>query len=152
MQYYHPPSFSNFLSPLCIFSLCTLTSASCSWLVFYTSCFLFPRSSRGLFNGMLEVSEPGALNYYTLLHFILLALFVSRNLTLIYFPLSRSKDTLLCDLIAPTPSLAFSLPMPCTLAATSLFLSSKAYPSLNFLPPFFFRLTFTLIMSGSTSY
>ena len=28
--------------PLCIFSFCTLTTASCSWLFLYTSCFLFP--------------------------------------------------------------------------------------------------------------
>ena len=28
--------------PLRIFSLCTLITASCSWLIFYTSCFLFP--------------------------------------------------------------------------------------------------------------
>ena len=52
-----PPSPSNLLSffrPLCIFSLCTLTTASCSWLFLFTSCFLFPSlTPSGFFNGML---------------------------------------------------------------------------------------------------
>ena len=56
----------------------------------------------GFFNGMLEVSEPGALNCYTLFRLIPLTLFVFRNLTLIYLPLSESLDSLLCDLIAAT--------------------------------------------------
>ena len=45
MQHFHPPPTpSNLLSPFrpfCIFSLCSLTTASCSWLSLYTSCFLF---------------------------------------------------------------------------------------------------------------
>ena len=47
------------------------------------SCFSKPPASSspllthsGFFNGMLEVSEPGALNYYTLSHLILLALYL----------------------------------------------------------------------------
>ena len=39
-----PSSPSNLLSPFrpfCIFSLCPLTTVSCSWLPFYASCFLF---------------------------------------------------------------------------------------------------------------
>ena len=49
---------------------------------------LLPLSTpSGLFNGMLGVSEPGALNCYTLFRLIPFTLFVSRNLTLIYFPL-----------------------------------------------------------------
>ena len=95
---------------------------------------------------MLAVFEPGALQFYTFFCLILLILFVSRNLTSIHSPLSGSLDSLLCDLIAPTPGLAFFLVMPRTLAAVSSFSSSKAYPSLNFLPLFFLCLTPTLIM------
>ena len=43
---------------------------------------LLPLSTAlGLFNGMLRVSEPGALNCYTFFCFIPLTLFVSRNPT-----------------------------------------------------------------------
>ena len=47
-----------------------------------------PLTPLGFFNGMLQVLEPGALNYYTLFYLILLTLFVSRNLNLIHLPLS----------------------------------------------------------------
>ena len=132
--------------PLCIFSLCTLATASCSWLSLYTSCFLFPLTPSELFNGMLKVSEPGALNFYTFFRLILLTLFVSRNLTSIDLPLSGCLDSLLCDLIAPTPGLAFSLQRPRTLAAASSFSSCRAYLFLNFLPALFLRSIPTLIM------
>ena len=33
-----------------MFSLCTLTTASCSWLFFYGSCFLFPLTPSEFFN------------------------------------------------------------------------------------------------------
>ena len=56
---------------------------------------------------MLGVSKPGALNCYTLFRLIPLTLFVSRNLTLIYVPLSGSLDSLLCDPMTPTPNLVF---------------------------------------------
>ena len=72
---------------------------------------------------MLAVFEPGALNCYTFFCLILLTLFVSRNLTLTHLSLSGSLNSLLCDLIAPTPGLAFSLLIPRTLAAASLFSS-----------------------------
>ena len=78
-----------------------------------------------------------------LLHFLSshpIDLFVSRNLTLTHVPLSGFLNSLLCDLIAPAPSLAFSLLIPRTLAAASSFSSGMAYPSL------FLRLTPTLIM------
>ena len=55
----------------------------------------------------LGVSEPGALNYYTLFRLIPLISFISRNLTLIYLPLSGSLNSLLCNLLAPTPDLVF---------------------------------------------
>ena len=100
----------------------------------------------GFFNGMLGVSEPGELNYYTLFRLIPLTLFIFRNLTLIYLPLSGSLDSLLCNPKAPTPDLILFLLMSQTLAAASSFSSSRAYSSLNFLPPLFLRLAPTLIM------
>ena len=56
---------------------------------------------------MLGVFKPGALNYYTLFRLIPLTLYISRNLTLIYLPLFRSLDSLLCDPMAPTLDLVF---------------------------------------------
>ena len=58
---------------------------------------------------------------------------------------SSFLDSLLCDLMAPTPDLLFFLLMSQTLAVASSF-SSGAYPSLSFLPPLFLRLTPTIIM------
>ena len=84
-----------------------------------------------------------------LLHFISshpVDLFVSKNLTLIYFPLSGSLDYLLCDLIAATPCLVFFLLMSQTLAVALSFSSGSAYPSLSFLPILFLFLSPTLIM------
>ena len=135
--------------PICsfyIFSLCPLTTVPCSGLYFYASYLLFPLILSGFFNGMLEVFEPGALNYSTFFHPILSALSASRNPILIHLPLSGSLDSLLCVLIAPTPGLAFSLVMPRTLAAALSLSSGKAYLSLNFLPPLFLGLIPTLIM------
>ena len=77
---------------------------------------------------------------------LLLTLSVSRNPILAHLPLSGSLDSLLCVMIAPTPSRAFSLLMPCTLAAASSFSSGRAYLSLNFLPPLSLRLIPTLII------
>ena len=87
---------------LFIFSFCTLTAASCSWLFLYTSCFLSPPNSLRALQRMLAVSEPGALNYYTLFCLILLTLSVSKNPTSTHLPLTGSLDSLLCNLIAPT--------------------------------------------------
>ena len=99
----------------------------------------------------MEVFESGALNYFTFFGPILLILSVSRNPMLTPLPLSGFLNSLLCVLIAPTPSLAFSLVMPRTLAAVSSFLSGMGYFFLNFLSPLFLRLIPTLIMWGSTS-
>ena len=110
-------------------------------------CFSIPPASSshmtpsGLFDGMLEVFEPGALNFNNFFRLIPFTLPLSRNLTLNHLPLSRSLDSLLCDLIASTPDLAFSPLMPCMLAASSLFSSGRAYPCQNFLPPLFLCLT-----------
>ena len=106
---------------------------------------LFPLTLSGLSNRMLEVFEPGALNYFTFFCPILLTISVSRNPILTHLPLSEFLDSLLCILITPTPGLAFSLLMLHTLATVSSFSSGSAYPSLNFLPPLFLRSISTLI-------
>ena len=105
-----------------------------------------PLTLSGFFNGMLEVFEPGALNYFTFLSPILLTISAFRNPILAPLPLSGFLDSLLCALIAPTPGLAFSPPIPRTLAAALLFSSGRAYPFSNFLPPLFLRLILILIM------
>ena len=74
-----------------------------------------PATLSGFFNGMLEVFEPGALNYFTFFRPILWITSASRNPILTPLPLSRFLGSLLSVLIAPTPGLAFSLLMPRTL-------------------------------------
>ena len=98
-----------------------------------------------------NVSKPGALNCYTFFRPILLTLSVFRNLISTLLPLSECLDSLLCDLIAPIPGLAFSLVMSRTLAAALSFSSGRDYPSLSFLLLPFLRLTATLIRWKSTS-
>ena len=100
----------------------------------------------GFFNGMLVVYEQGALNCYTTFRLIPLTLFVFRNLILTHLSLSGSLGSLLFNLIAPTPGLAFSLMVTPRLAAALSFSSGRAYLSLNFLPSIFLCLTPTLIM------
>ena len=107
---------------------------------------LLPLTFSRFFNGMLEVSVPGALNYFIFYRPILSTLSASKNPILTHLPLSGFLDFLLCVLIALTPGLAFSLLIPRTSAAASSFLSGRVYPFLNFLPPFFLRLIPTLIM------
>ena len=107
---------------------------------------LLPLTLSGFFNGMLEVSVPGALNYFTFSRPIQSTLSAYKNLILTLLPFSRSLDSLLCVLIAPTPGLAFSLLMPRMPAAALSFLSGRAYPFLNFPPPLFLRSIPTLIM------
>ena len=107
---------------------------------------LLPLTLSGFFNGMLEVSKPGAPNYFIFYHPIQSILSASRNPILTLLLLSGFLDFLLCVLIAPTPGLAFSLLIPRTPAAASSFSSGRAYPFLNFLPPLFLRLIPTLIM------
>ena len=107
---------------------------------------LLPLTLLGFFNGMLEVSEPGALNYFIFYRPIQSTLSASRNPILTHLPLSGFLDSLLCVLIAPTPGLAFSLLIPRTPAAASSFSSGRAYPFPNSLPSLFLRLIPTLIM------
>ena len=97
--------------------------------------FISPMTRSRFFNGMAEVFEPEALNFFTLSRVILCSLPVSRNPTSTNLPLSGSRDPLLCDLLPLTPGLTFFLPMTRTLAVVSSYLSGKAYPSLSFLPP-----------------
>ena len=99
---------------------------------------------------MLEVFEPGALNYFTFSRPTLSTLSVPRNPILTPLPFSGFLGSLLCTLIASTPGLAFSVLMPPTPAAASSFSSGRAYPFLNFLHPLFLRLIPTMIMLGST--
>ena len=105
-----------------------------------------PLPLSGFFNGMLEVFEPGALNYFTFSRLTLSTLYVSRNPVLAHLPLSGFLDSLLCALIAPTRGLVFSLLMPRTLAAALSLWSGKACTFLNFLPRLFLRLIPTLII------
>ena len=88
---------------------------------------LLPLTLSGFFNGMLEVFEPEALNYFTFFHPILSTLSAFRNTILTPLPLSGFLDSLLCVLIAPNPSLAFSLLTPRTLAVVSSLSSGRAY-------------------------
>ena len=107
---------------------------------------LLPLTLSGFFNGMLEISEPGALNYFIFSCPTLSTLAASRNPILTYLPLSRFLDSLLCILIAPTSGLAFSLLIPRTLAAGLSLSSDRAYPFHNFPPPLFLCSIPTLIM------
>ena len=108
--------------------------------------FSLPLILSGFFNGMLEVFELGALNYFIFYRPIQSILSVSRNPILTPLPLSGFLDSLFCVLIAPTPGLAFSLLIPRTPAAASSFSSGRAYLFCNFPPPLFLHLIPTLIM------
>ena len=107
---------------------------------------LLPLTLSGFFNGMLEVFEPRALNYFTFFHPILSTLSAFRKPILTHLPLSGFLDSLFCVLIVLTPGLAFSLLMPCMPVAALSFSSDRTYPFLNFLPPLFLRSIPTLIM------
>ena len=100
----------------------------------------------GFFNGMLEVFEPGALNYFTFCRPIQSTLSAFRNSIITHLPLSGFLVSLFCVLIAPTPGLAFCLLMPRMPVAALSFSSDRAYPFLNFLPPLSLRSIPTLIM------
>ena len=134
------------ISHLSILYLLPLPPHNCPLLLAVLLCLLPPLPLSGFFNGMLEVFEHEALNYFTFSRPILPTLSVSRNPILSHLPLSGFLDSLLCILIAPTPGLAYSLLMPCTLAAGASLSSGRAYPFLNFLPPLFLRVIPTLIM------
>ena len=67
----------------------------CPLLLAVLLCLLSPLILPGFSNGMLEVFEPGALNYFTFFRPILLILSVSRNLILTHLPLSEFMDSAL---------------------------------------------------------
>ena len=93
---------------------------------------------------MLEVSEPGALNYFTFSRLILSTLSASRNPILTSLSLSEFLDSLLWVLIVPTAGLAFSLLIPRTLAvgvchfrqAGPIFFLKLSISSLSSLDPY----------------
>ena len=122
MQHSRPTlAFKSFISPLPVLFLLRLLPHHQLLLMAFFQCLLLPLSpdSSGFFNGMQTVFKPGALNCFTFIRLILLTLSVSRNPILTNLPLSGFMDSLLCVLIAPTPSPAFSLLMTDTLAAAS---------------------------------
>ena len=106
---------------------------------------------------MLEVFDPGALNYFTFFRPILSTLSAFRNPILTHLPLSGFLDSLLCVLIAPIPGLAFSLLMQRTPAAALSFSSGRAYPftsSLSSLDPYsdYVGINISLNKSSSVSF
>ena len=141
LQTSYPP-----ICPFYIFSFCPSSTVPCCWLFFCASCLHSPPTLSGFFNGMLEVFEPGAPNYFTFFRLILSTLSAFMNSILTPLPLSGFLDSLLCILIVPTPGLAFYILIPRTPAAALSFSSGRAYLFLNFLPPLFLRLIPTLIM------
>ena len=130
---------------------------TCSWIFFAPRASSFPLTPSGFFNGMLGVSESGALNFSTLFCFIPLTLFVSRNLILIYFLLSVSLDSLLCDLIAPTPDLAIFLLMRHSSSGIIIFVrqglcfSELSTSSLSSLDPYFDYVLINISLNDSSS-
>ena len=106
---------------------------------------LLPLTLSGFFNGMLEVFEPGALNYFTFSRPILLTFSVSRNPIITLLPLSGFLDSLLCVLIAPTPGLACSLDATHACGGVIIFVRQGLSFS-DFSTPIFLRSIPTLIM------
>ena len=90
----------NLLFPTCpfyIFFLFPPTTVPFSQMSFCASCLLSPQTLSEFFNGMLEVFEPGALNYSTFFRPTLLTLSASRNPILTPLPHSKYLDCLLCS-------------------------------------------------------
>ena len=81
--HYISPSSAPHLHPLLLAALLRLLPP------------LLPLTLSGFFNGMLEVFEPGALNYFTFFRPILSTLSASRNPILTHLPLSGFLDSLL---------------------------------------------------------
>ena len=106
---------------------------------------------------MLGVFESRALNCYTFFHSIPLILYVSKNLVLTHLPLSESLDSLLCDLIAPTPGLAFSLVVTHASGSIIIFVrqgvsfSKLSTSSLSLLDPYSDYVGINLSLNNSSS-
>ena len=145
-----PPSTPNLLSPICpiyISSLSPPITVPRSWLSFCASCLLSsPDSLR-----VLQWNAGGLRARSTeLLHFL-----SSHPVDLICIQKSNLNSSssfripgfsALRSDRAPIPGLAFSPPIPRTLAAALSFSSGRAYSFLNFLPPLFLRFILTLII------
>ena len=140
------PRLQTTYPPLYIFFLCPPPPSLAPGFPSAPPASTPPLTLSGFFNGMLEVFEPGALNYSTFFRSILSTLSAFRNPILTHLPLSGFLHSLLCVLIVPTPGLAFSLLMPRTPAVALSFSSGRAYLFLNFLPLLFLCLIPTLIM------
>ena len=112
-----------------------------------------PLTLSGFFNGMLEVFEPGALNYSNFFHPILSTLSAFRNPILAPLPLSGFLDSLLCVLIAPTPGLAFSLLMPRVVISVrqGLSFSELSTSSLSSLDPYCDYVGINISLNNSSS-
>ena len=107
---------------------------------------------------MLEVFKQGALNHFTFFRPILSTLSAFRNPILTPLPFSRFLDSLLCVLIAPTPGLAFSPPIPRTLAVgvvifvrQGLSFSELSTSSLSSLDPYFDYVGINISLNNSSS-
>ena len=111
----------TYLPPTCISSLCTLPILLMFLVVFLYLLLLRPFLTRsGFFNGMPEIFEPKALNYYTLSRLTKWILSVHRNPIFTHFPLFGSLHSLLCDLIALTTAVTF-FSLDDTLASAIIF-------------------------------
>ena len=142
-------SYSSFGLPLASSYVSTLpffTSGSSSMLLLpllFLICL-------GFCNKMQEVFLPEMLNVFTLIGSLLSILTLFRSLTLTLLHFSESLDTLVCKLIALTPSLAFLHQMTRALFVMLSSLSDRAHPFLNSQPPLSFRLITTWTTLGST--
>ena len=112
-----------------------------------------PLTLSGFFNGMLEVFEPGALNYFIFFRSIQSTLYAFRNPILAPLPLSGFLDSLLCILIAPTPGLAFSLLMPRVVISVrqGLSFSELSTSSLSSLDPYCDYVGINISLNNSSS-
>ena len=132
--------------PLHIFSVCTHSTAPCSWLFFFTPCFFFSPESLKVFQwnaGGLRASSTKLL-HFILSHPVDFIYIHESNLNFFFSFRIPGFSALRSDCIHSWSGIF--LLMPHTLAAASSFSSGRACPSLNFLPPPFLHLTLTLIM------
>ena len=105
---------------------------------------LLPLTFSEFSSGMLEVFEPGVLNYFTFSRPILSTFSASRNPILTHLPLYGFSA--LCSDRTHSRSGILSRDVTHASGGVSSFLSGRAYLSLNFLPSLFLRLISTLIM------
>ena len=111
----------------------------CLFSFFFTSDSSLKPHDFSSFPDSLWVLQWNARFFYArvaeLLHFILFfpvdfIYCISRNQTSTLYSLSGSLDTLLCDIIAPAPSLALSFVITCTVAIVYYFRQSLSFSKL----------------------